>query len=123
MWRKPENHLVFPLGGLLGRLLGLSWGVSKASWTVLGPSWASWTDRSAIRGPLSPSWRPLWALLARLGASEARKGENPTNIEPQGKSITFASRGLLGKALEALLGRLEGFLGRLEAILGHLGPS
>ena len=33
----------------------------------------------------------------------------------------FASRGHLGKALGALLGRLEGLLGRLEAKVGRLG--
>jgi len=47
---------------------GSPWGVSKASWAVFGPFWASWTDPSAIRGPLGLSWGPLGGLLARLGA-------------------------------------------------------
>ena len=42
-------------------------GVLGASSAVFRPSWASWTDRSAIRGLLGQSWGSLGALLARLG--------------------------------------------------------
>eukprot|EP00959_Pyramimonas_sp_CCMP1952_P393371 8242046-Pyramimonas_sp.AAC.1 len=60
MFQEPTGNLLFasrgpfgpPLGGLLGRLL-------EASLAVWRPSWASWTDRSATRGPLGLSWRPL----------------------------------------------------------------
>eukprot|EP00959_Pyramimonas_sp_CCMP1952_P237570 4964707-Pyramimonas_sp.AAC.1 len=31
-------------------------------------SWASWSDLSATRGPLRPSWGPLGIPLARCGA-------------------------------------------------------
>ena len=47
-------------GGFLGRLAGLLGRLEAVK--------ASWTDRSAIRGPLGPSWGPLGAVLACLGA-------------------------------------------------------
>ena len=38
--------------GLLEPSWDASWGVLEASSAVLGPSWACWADRSAIRGRL-----------------------------------------------------------------------
>ena len=112
-----------PLGPLLGPSWGgLSWAVLGASRAVLAPSWAvlgpSW-------GPLGPSWGGLWGLVVRLGASEARKGENPKNIgNIQRKSMIWVSWGSLGMPLGALfrpLGPSWGHLGRLGALLGRLG--
>ena len=61
--------------GLLGPSWEGSWGSLGTSWrqAVLRPSWASWADCSATRGPLGPSWGPLGALLARLGVLLAPK--------------------------------------------------
>ena len=74
------------LGGLLGRLGNLL--------GCLEATLASWTDHSAIRGP--------------LGHRRVSPG---------------ASWGPLGSALGGLLGRLGRLLGRLEAILGVLERS
>ena len=52
------------LGAFLEGRLGASWGFSEASGAALRPSWASWRDLSAARGPLDAFWESLWALLA-----------------------------------------------------------
>ena len=73
------NRGFVAFGVLFGRLLGLSWGVSNASWAVLGPSWASWTDRSAMRlgGPFGLSW-PV------VGPSCLRKSNATSRGTPRG---------------------------------------
>ena len=62
----------WPLGALLGGLLGLSWGVFGTCWTVLGPSWASW-------GHLGR----LGALFWRLGPSRSA----PEPAAPSGPEV------------------------------------
>eukprot|EP00959_Pyramimonas_sp_CCMP1952_P406603 8522096-Pyramimonas_sp.AAC.1 len=59
---------------LLEGLLKTSWGVLEGSWAVRRPSGASWTDRSATRGLVGPSEKPLGALLARLEALLGHSG-------------------------------------------------
>ena len=82
-----NSRLVFPfLGpsrGRIGALLGHSWAIFGASWAVLKPFW---TVLGLSGGPLGPSWAGLWSLVVRLGASEARKSENPKNIEKQNEN-------------------------------------
>ena len=125
--------LLFPLWGRYwacpGAVLGASWAVFGPYWAVLGRYWAvlgpSW-------GPVGPSWGDLGGLLGSLGRCEAPKvgrceppkvvdAKNIRFLKRNGKM--FASWGLLGGPLEALLGLLGGFYGRLEAIVTDWGRS
>ena len=111
------------LGAVLGpswAVLGASWAVLRLSWAVLGPSW----------GPLGPPWGGHGGLLGKFGASEARKGENPKNIEKTMKVNDFgifgpssvASWRPLGASWRSL-GPSGGHLGRLKALCRCLGAT
>ena len=82
----------------------------RTPWAVLGPSC----------GHSRPSWGDIGGLLGRLGASEARNGENAKIFQKREKICDFCLLGPLGGPLGALLGRLGGLLDRLETVLGRL---
>ena len=89
--------------GCLGALLGCLGAVLGASWAVLGQYW----------GLLGRSWS--------VGKPKSREPQKPSKTN--GKAMSFASWGPLGRPLGGLLGRLGGLLGRLGIILGVQGRS
>ena len=78
-----------------------------------GPSW----------GPLGPPSGGHGGLLGKFGASEARKGENPKNIEKTMKINDFGIFGPSSVASWRPLGASWKLLGLFGRSLGRLGAS
>ena len=88
---------------------------------LFGPSWeCSWR-------PLRPSWSGLGGLLARLGASGSRKGENSKTHRKPNENQCFLTLGaLLGGPLAAsggAFGPLGSLAGTCSALFGPPGAS
>ena len=82
---------------LLGRLLGLSWGVLGGSWAFLGPSWASYHDLSATLGPLGPLWGSPGPFLDRLSAFLGREDVPEAHVtHPRSSWEVSGAAGKLG---------------------------
>ena len=94
----PSPGILGPSWGPLGGLLGSLGAVLGASSAVFERSW----------GPLGPPWGGHGGLLGKFGASEARKGENPKNIEKNNENQRFWHIwAVFGGLLEASWGVLE----------------